>query len=96
MKNSRKINKTNALQLIELRSELELEQASALALRLKTAHGDDPHLIEVRVHLKSLTRAYESKVWKDELIDYELLDESKKARDIVENNHSPLLSREER
>jgi hypothetical protein len=94
MENSRKINETNALQLIELRSELELEQTSALALRLKTAH--DPHLIEVKVHLKSLARAYESKVWKEGLIDDELLDESKKARDIVENNHSLIQNREER
>jgi uncharacterized Fe-S cluster-containing protein len=56
----------NILRLSELKSELELERASSLYLRLRKLEQEDDSYVQIREQLKNLILRYEQCHWSDE------------------------------
>jgi hypothetical protein len=86
--------KTNKFELdkimaiVELKSELEVEQASSLASRFRWMQKENESLKPLRSHLLELVEEYENKHWTDiDLITDEQIKESDNAELIVEQQN---------
>jgi antitoxin component HigA of HigAB toxin-antitoxin module len=79
----KKLDLNTALKVTELSSELELVQATALQNKLRWMIKDNPALLPVRKHLRSLILKYETAHWQnDNLVSEKQIVEHNKAEEV--------------
>lgn len=95
MKKSR-FDLDNILAITELKSELEVEQASSLIAKFKWMQQEDETLRSLRKHLVSLIAKYENQYWSDadEITD-EQVDKSDRAEWLIEQHNLFIQKRKE-